>query len=131
MQVSCPGCGAVYEVPDSVLASGGRRLRCASCATEWAPSVGAAVLPPPNLPEPEAPEGHPEDPEPQLPMLVATPPLVQVRPEQRSDTALVAASWGASIVALAAFALAAYLFRGAVQSAWPPSQVLYAALGLK
>ena len=49
--------------------------------------------------------------------------------EQRSGL-LVAAAWTLSVAVLVGGAVAAYVFREAVKSAWPPSQLLYAALGL-
>lgn len=42
MRIACPNCQATYEVPDSMLARGPARVRCARCATEWAPEAAAA-----------------------------------------------------------------------------------------
>ena len=40
------------------------------------------------------------------------------------------AAWGASVVLLILLAAAAYAWRAPIMEAWPPSQRLYAALGL-
>ncbi len=69
MRLGCPNCGAEYEVPDALLASGPRLLRCARCGhqfqaarpvpqqgTETAPVVSApASAPPAPAPAPAAP----------------------------------------------------------------------------
>ncbi len=141
MRVSCPACDAAYEIPDDVMAAG-RRLRCARCANEWVPVAAedpADLAPPPPVVaakvepttedlEPAQPSARPPPP------LVASPPLIQDRaepePESRS-AARVLAAWTLSVAILVGIAVAAYVFRETVQSAWPPSQLLYAALGLR
>ena len=35
MQIACPNCHVLYEVPDSLLGSGSRRLRCEECSYGW------------------------------------------------------------------------------------------------
>jgi predicted Zn finger-like uncharacterized protein len=35
MKLICPECSADFEVPDEVLATGGRRVRCAHCRHIW------------------------------------------------------------------------------------------------
>ncbi len=64
MRIACPGCAAEYDVPDTLLATGPRSLRCARCGTEFRaelppaepfvaePKLAPAVAPPP-MPEPE------------------------------------------------------------------------------
>ena len=51
MRVNCPNCAAGYEVPDHLLAAGGRTLRCARCGTTF--QAGIAVAEPADaLPSP-------------------------------------------------------------------------------
>ncbi len=35
MNVTCPECSAAFDVPDAVLGTAGRRVRCASCGHIW------------------------------------------------------------------------------------------------
>ncbi len=56
-------------------------------------------------------------------------PGAAVRRPRRSDTAPLIA-WLASLVLLIALIAAAYAWRGSIMAAWPPSERLYAALGL-
>lgn len=35
MQLSCPNCGATYEVPDNAIGPSGRKIRCRACETSW------------------------------------------------------------------------------------------------
>ena len=35
MQLLCPTCSTVYEVPDAALAGRSRKLHCAQCGTDW------------------------------------------------------------------------------------------------
>lgn len=52
MRIDCPACDAVYEVPDSILTSGPRALRCAGCGKTWVPDFAAPAkakeAPPPE-----------------------------------------------------------------------------------
>jgi predicted Zn finger-like uncharacterized protein len=85
MQIVCPNCSTVYEVPDEVFAGRMRRLRCEQCGHQWragpaenpAPAwpdatdggAGMAEAPAPETPEPPhqppaAPEINPAAPEP-------------------------------------------------------------------
>ncbi len=91
MRILCPSCQAAYEVPDKLLSSGPRKVRCAKCGGDWmaeaepepAP-VGGEAEPEmpraaPRAPERLPPEGlPPEDDEPDLP---PPPPVVpQMQP---------------------------------------------------
>ena len=56
MRVTCPQCSTEYDVPDTALAAGGRRLRCDRCGHEWrqeAPDAAPEMAPQPVVPEPE------------------------------------------------------------------------------
>jgi predicted Zn finger-like uncharacterized protein len=35
MQLSCPNCGATYEVPENAIGPNGRKIRCRACDTSW------------------------------------------------------------------------------------------------
>lgn len=55
MQLSCPNCGATYEVPENAIGPTGRKIRCRACDTSWfEPARGAPaslpVTPPPVAP---------------------------------------------------------------------------------
>lgn len=85
MRITCPNCGAQYEVADDVIPSAGRDVQCSACGHTWlqrpagATSVvqdgagpGASVPPtaaasPPAEPTPAEPEPSPEqEPEPEI-----------------------------------------------------------------
>ena len=44
MRLSCPSCGAEYEVSDGMVPSAGRHVQCTACHTRWfvrgAPGTG-------------------------------------------------------------------------------------------
>ena len=71
MRLTCPNCGAQYEVPDEVIPETGRDVQCSNCGDTWfqahpdhAPAAGPEDAPDaPPAPEPEdhaAPEEAPE-----------------------------------------------------------------------
>lgn len=39
MQIECPSCAAMYEVPDQLVKRGPRALRCAACGRTWSLSA--------------------------------------------------------------------------------------------
>lgn len=52
MRLTCPNCGAIYEVPDNVIPEDGRDVQCSNCAHTWfqgpatpADSAGEAPAP--------------------------------------------------------------------------------------
>lgn len=74
MRLTCPNCGARYEVPDEVIPPGGRDVQCSNCGDTWfqqhpegAPiSEHAAEAPtvadePAKHPEPGAAEASPDE----------------------------------------------------------------------
>ncbi len=143
MRIVCPNCRAAYEVPEPLLA-GGKAVRCARCGTEWAP-MPAAAPPPASPPQPQPPPPSPESDN----RLRAEPRLSAYRPRSvdsaddarlpprddeieqvpRRRGALVA--WLVSLLILALLIWAAFAFRSQVMGAWPPSERLFAALGLR
>jgi predicted Zn finger-like uncharacterized protein len=151
MRITCPVCSANYEVPDQMLGSG-RKVRCAQCGHQWVPGPAPVPSAPPT-PRP-APTPIPESPPranlkerlADVPRTPARPPplilekLDKVEPtipddsahrlvERRSGSG-VWLGWVASIVIWGLVVWAAYAYRAEVMAAWPPSQRLYAALGL-
>jgi predicted Zn finger-like uncharacterized protein len=158
MRIVCPACDATYDVPDAMLAGGLRLVRCAKCGNEWPPTpVSEAPLPPSDLefeqdaafgPEhapPDqggAPPGHEADAHARHePRLKPLRPRVEVRlaepPEPPTDLpparggVKAIAAWAASLLFLAAAAGAAVTWRGQVMAAWPPSERVFSAVGLR
>ncbi len=100
MRILCPSCQAAYEVPDKLLSSGPRKVRCAKCGGDWMAEAEPEPAPVGGEPEPEmppaaprAPEGlpperlPPEDDEPDLP---PPPPVVpQMQPAGGGPEAVV------------------------------------------
>ncbi len=86
MRLTCPNCGAQYEVPDDVIPQAGRDVQCSNCGDTWfqthrdhtAPEDDASTAPDdreedaPDTPEPAAPEPAPE-PAPDNPDEIAEP----------------------------------------------------------
>ncbi len=84
MRLTCPNCGAQYEVPDDIIPETGRDVQCSNCGNTWfenpydsAEDVGGVeIQPAPPAPEPEpqpAPEPQPE------------PEMVNAAPEEEDD----------------------------------------------
>jgi predicted Zn finger-like uncharacterized protein len=60
MRLTCPNCGAQYEVPDDVIPASGRDVQCSNCGNTWFEGPEDADLGP-------APRSAPEDTEPRRP----------------------------------------------------------------
>ena len=154
MRIVCPTCAAAYEVPEGMLGAG-RPVRCARCGGEWAPAtttsatVGlgdrSAIEHVGDLPGPGAPTATVFDRAPQateaaaaFPHAAAPSPFSELHAAAATpgaassfdETTTVRAAWAASVVLLLALAWGAYAWRGEIMHAWPPSERLYAALGL-
>ncbi|MBF9044476.1 thioredoxin [Rhodobacterales bacterium HKCCE4037] len=52
MRLTCPNCGARYEVDESMIPAGGRDVQCSNCSTTW-------FQPGPRVPAPEPPAPEP------------------------------------------------------------------------
>jgi predicted Zn finger-like uncharacterized protein len=131
MRITCPSCTATYEVPDALLDQGARKVRCARCAFEWQPEP-LAPAPPPLEPAPRLrPAERPlrTDPLPPLPPPERMPSSARARSGSASMLASLAAL-AISVVVLISLGWAVYAWRAEVMHAWPPSQRLFAALGL-
>ena len=55
MQLSCPNCGATYEVPETAIGPNGRKIRCRACDTSWFQPALAMPAAPPPVPPPLVP----------------------------------------------------------------------------
>jgi predicted Zn finger-like uncharacterized protein len=149
MRIVCPSCDATYDVPDAMLAGGARKVRCVRCGNEWVPT--AVTVAPLAFEEPQAetpayrpppsPEPPPLEPlarvEPRLHPLrprhdtarEMTEPVLEEAPPPRAGAAAMVA-WGVSLAVLLALGVAAVQWRAELMAAWPPSERLFAALGL-
>jgi predicted Zn finger-like uncharacterized protein len=144
MRVECPNCSAAYEVPERLLGTKARALRCARCDTVFeasAPIPEEERPPPPPPPEPERaappppPEPLPEpepDPQPEeearfdeAPPAPLVPPPMRERPAKAPILA-----WGASLLAVGGGVYALFAYRDAVAEAWPPAARLFLWLGM-
>ncbi len=157
MRITCPSCHAPYEVPDTLFGAAARKVRCARCAFEWLPEPAAAAPAPPEAApvQPAPVQPAPAEPVPVDPAPPEPPP--RLRPEPRAERPLrpealtppgrvppssmrartrpapVLASLAVlaiSLVVLISLGWAAYAWRTEVMHAWPPSQRVFAALGL-
>ena len=147
MRIVCPACDATYDVPDALLAGGARKVRCVRCGSEWVPTgmtvaplafeepraETPAYRPPPEPPplEPLArvePRLHPLRPRHEAAREMAGPILEEAPSPRANGTAM--AAWGVSLAVLVALGVAAVQWRAEVMAAWPPSERLFAVLGL-
>jgi predicted Zn finger-like uncharacterized protein len=154
MRISCQVCSTVYEVPDAALAAG-RSVRCAKCGHQWVPlaaaprgplrqlragaEAGAATSARARLaaealtdapPLPAAPSARLA---PMAPIRSASLSESDAAPEtpvRRRAGAAVWLGWAVSLAVWVLVVWAAYTYRAQVMEAWPPSQRLYAAVGL-
>ena len=123
MLITCPSCAAEYNLPNTV--PPGRMVKCARCQTKWAP----VPAPPPPPPEPLAPPPGPEFPA--TPTVPADGRPTWLRRRTRGKLDALGLAWLASGVLLLALLAAALVWRQPAMQAWPPSQRLYAWLGLR
>ena len=79
MRITCPNCGAQYEVPDEVIPADGRDVQCSNCGDTWFQAHPDYPL---DEPEPEAAPEPPPPPPPPPPRPDPAPP----RPETRAPT---------------------------------------------
>jgi predicted Zn finger-like uncharacterized protein len=161
MRIVCPSCNAAYDVPDAILAGGPRVVKCARCGGEWTPAPAGAPTPAPATDKPPAiaadddppPPAKPAGPmaaleaegagrlEPRVNPLRprteprATPTTVDADPPApvaaRKAGAGPIAAWILSLIVLIGAGGAAVTWRAQVMAAWPPSQRVFAAVGLR
>jgi predicted Zn finger-like uncharacterized protein len=145
MRIVCPSCQATYEVPERLIDQAPRRVCCARCGHEWVPRELLRAGPPAAGPLPPQPPAA--APLPPRPPAAAAPARSPTRPTDlrqesgaappRRRVSAVGASnrvavlgWVLSVLVLAMLGGAAVAWRGDVMAAWPPSQRVYAAVGL-
>jgi predicted Zn finger-like uncharacterized protein len=150
MRIACPACEAIYDVPDAMLAGGTRVVRCARCGNEWLPlpteepETDAASGPAPSAKPVAAPPADLDQPGRHEPRLNPLRPRAEARLERpspppepepelppRAAGAGAVAAWVLSLLVLAAVAAAAVTWRAQVMAMWPPSERVFAALGLR
>ena len=155
MKITCPSCAATYEVPEAVLAAK-RAVRCARCGNNWVPGDDwtpgeAEGTPTPQAAaapaEPQAEAAPAPDPDSSIQAATgATAPAIQAEPvppppaptplpaQQTTAPApakqIPIAGWVVSIALLIILGAAAIVYRAPIMHTWPPSERLYAALGL-
>jgi predicted Zn finger-like uncharacterized protein len=81
MQLSCPHCGATYDVPDNAIGPNGRKIRCRACETSWfepARMPASAALP--QTPPPVAPMPAPKP-------VTVVPAMSEAPSTEREETA--------------------------------------------
>jgi predicted Zn finger-like uncharacterized protein len=154
MRIACPACEATYDVPDAMLAGGARMVRCARCGNEWLPQPTTTaplpmdepetdIPPAPAPPKPAAaPAGELDQPGRQEPRLNPLRPRGEARapvppeppppeePPRRLGAGAILA-WVLSLLLLAAAAGAAVTWRAQLMAAWPPSERVFSAVGLR
>ena len=122
MRIVCPSCAAAYDVPDERL-SPGRSVRCSGCEARWVPLEQEL---PTQEPVPELVR--------KLPVLAeagVVPAATRTAPPVVGSPSLVMAGWVLTVLVLAGTGWAGYARRDAVMHVWPPSERVYAALGLR
>lgn len=82
MRLTCPQCGAQYEVPESALPAEGRDVECSNCGTTWFQARPAAL----SLTDPVGTADRPGVPPSSAPLQTGTPetpvPPEQAEPEE-------------------------------------------------
>ena len=73
MKLSCPNCGATYEVPENAIGATGRKIRCRACDTSWFEPARGQPAPTPVAPSAPVPAPIP----PVTPASSLTPPEVE------------------------------------------------------
>lgn len=149
MRITCPNCGAHYEVPESKL-SGRKAVRCSRCGVDWSP-LAETVMEPEAAPvmsrleDVHLPPPEPIEPEPIVEEELAVPVAAEPVPPTQGFTAMqrlsqaaeapapsiwLRVAWGLSIVLLIAVLWSVFSWRADIMRVWPPSARAYAALGL-
>lgn len=67
MRLTCPNCGAQYEVPDEVIPSEGRDVQCSNCGDTWFQNHTSSPVTTDPAPEPGQPQSAEEEAPPQEP----------------------------------------------------------------
>jgi predicted Zn finger-like uncharacterized protein len=145
MILTCPDCATSYFVDDTKVSSAGRMVRCASCGARWRAFRGSGLadagLEPEAPAAEEAPSPAPDPaadptlddidilPAPDNAPAPTPPPMRRISPTPKRRPIGLYLGVGA-LVAVAAAAGAAVLFRQQVTNAVPGAAPLFAAIGL-
>ncbi|WP_171100923.1 zinc-ribbon domain-containing protein [Ruegeria sp. HKCCD7255] len=97
MRITCPNCGAQYEVPDEVIPEGGRDVQCSNCEKTWfqgksdeieVPEAAEdTVVTPKPEPVPE-PEAEPAASEATTDVPAEPEPVAEAKPETKKSSNL-------------------------------------------
>jgi predicted Zn finger-like uncharacterized protein len=156
MRLSCPSCGAGYDLPETLFLTGPRKVRCVKCGHAWMAGERSAAeaaagqaaagqaaageaAPPAVAAAPAKPDDAAEEPARRpLPLRRRAPPpdppapvpdLSLAPPAAPRAGAGVMVAWAASLLILGAGCWAGWEYRASVIEAWPASARLYSALG--
>lgn len=89
MRLTCPNCGAQYEVPDDVIPESGRDVQCSNCEETWFQPKHPEEAKTPEPPKPAEPEAAAEPPAPPEPPAEADPePEVAAKSSGNVDPAV-------------------------------------------
>jgi predicted Zn finger-like uncharacterized protein len=144
MRLVCPSCQTVYNVPDELLGGDSRRVQCKRCGHLWTFTAAAAnradrsdffrasdsrgdAPARPRARSRTAPLTPRDDEEARRSLRTA----LAAQPARPVTGSAAVAGWAASALLLGGLGYAAYVQRDAVMAAWPPSQRVYMALGLR
>lgn len=150
MQIECSRCAARYEVADKLIGPAGKSVRCAKCGNVWLvrkpePAATAEPVAWPELPQRTAGQAaadSAEDPslaeyrsakeETAKAGFAKFPEAPPEEPLPRGRFGVAAAvGWVVTVLTISAAAWVGYAHRDAVMEAWPPSERVYLALGLR
>ncbi len=127
MNIPCPQCGVIYDVPEERLPAG-RGLRCSACSHTWRHT--AADWPDPPLADDALSSGQVEAAAGDLPVSDSPrPDIARLSPQpphrQTASMALIAA-WLLSASIMTAGIGAIYAHGSGIAMAWPPAGRLFA-----
>lgn len=142
MRLSCPSCGAEYELPETLFLAGPRKVRCVKCRHSWLAHEQGGAAPPEaeaSSPAPAAIDEAELPPRRPLPLrrrapAMAGPPAPPTElafdlEDPPASNRAVTVAWVASLLILAGACWVGWQYRADVVAAWPASARLYGALG--
>ncbi len=154
MIIECPRCTARYDVAETLIGQAGKSVRCAKCGNVWL-ARREAVEDDAPVQWPETPQRPPRSETaaeiPPTPEPAEDEALAEFRDAQQGKGGFAkfpapgdapspsrprlggaaTIGWLATVLVLGAAGWGAYAYRDAVMEAWPPSQRVYLALGLR